>query len=185
VSAGASTLPPAPAYHDELTNQLRIAGFWWRVLAFLLDQIVIEIVLAVALRSFISMSFSEAAIFTAIANFLYYGLMVGLARGQTLGMMLCRLRVVNATDRGPVSFNQAMARAVLFSALLLLATIYHYRAKRTTNMTEKQAEVVVRHGLLVLALAAPFVLDVLWVAWDKRRQALHDKFAKTVVIRSR
>lgn len=185
VSTGASTLSPAPAYQGEPANQLRIAGFWWRVLAFLLDQIFIEVVLAFALRSLISMSFSEAAIFTAIANFLYYGLMVGLARGQTLGMMLCRLRVVNATDRGPVSFNQAMARAVLFSVLLLLATIYHYRAKRTTNLTEKQAEVVVRHGLLVLALAAPFILDVLWVAWDKRRQALHDKFAKTVVIRSR
>jgi uncharacterized RDD family membrane protein YckC len=69
--------------------------------------------------------------------------------------------------------------------LLLVASIYHYTAKRTTNLTEKQAEVVVRHGLLYLALAAPHLIDLLWAAWDKQRQTLHDKFAKTVVLRTR
>lgn len=29
------------------------------------------------------------------------------------------------------------------------------------------------------------IVDLLWPAWDKRRQALHDKFANTVVIRTR
>jgi uncharacterized RDD family membrane protein YckC len=178
-----SPYPPAPAYQGELLNQAGIAGFWWRVLAFVLDEIFIDLVLYAVLRN--SVTFYEEAAIAVIANFLYFGLMVGLARGQTLGMKICHLRVVNASDRGPVTLNQAMARSALYCVLLLLASIYNYHARRTTNLTTKQAEKVVRDGLLYLALAAPHFLDLLWAAWDKRRQTLHDKFAKTVVIRTR
>jgi uncharacterized RDD family membrane protein YckC len=180
-----SGLPPAPAYQGPEVSPQRIAGFWWRVLAFVLDQIIVGLVVDVLLHSSSSITFVEGAAVSVIAFFLYFGLMVGLAKGQTLGMMICHLRVVNATDRGPVTFNQAMTRSALYSVLLLVASIYHYTAKRTPNMTEQQAEVVVRHGLLYLALAAPHLLDLLWAAWDKRRQTLHDKFARTVVVRTR
>lgn len=185
LAASAPGLPPAPAYPGVTVNQPRIAGFWWRVLAFVLDQIFVGLVVDVFLHSSNTITFSEGAAVSAVTFFLYFGLMVGLARGQTLGMMICRLRVVNATDRGPVSLTQALARSALYSVLLLVASIYHYTAKRTTNLTEKQAEVVVRHGLLYLALAAPHLIDLLWAAWDKQRQTLHDKFAKTVVLRTR
>jgi uncharacterized RDD family membrane protein YckC len=176
---------PAPAYQGEWSNQPRIAGFWWRVLAFILDEVVIDLVLYFALHDSSSITFYEQATVAVIANFLYFGLMVGLAKGQTLGMRACRLRVVNAKDHGPVSFNQAMVRAVTYSVLLLIASLYNYHVKRTTNLTNKQAEAVLRHGLLYLALAAPHFLDLLWAAWDKQRQTLHDKFATTVVIRTR
>jgi uncharacterized RDD family membrane protein YckC len=180
-----STLTPAPTYHSEPTNQQRIAGFWWRVLAFVLDEIVINVVLYVVLHSANSLTYLQGAVISVIAYFLYFGLMVGYAKGQTLGMMICRLRVVNATDRGPVTFNQAMARAAIYSVLLFVASIYHYRARNTTNLTEAQKETILRHGVIWLALAAPHLLDLIWAAWDKQRQTLHDKFAKTVVIRTR
>jgi uncharacterized RDD family membrane protein YckC len=181
----ASPLTPAAAYQGELTNERRIAGFWWRVLAFVLDEIAINLVLYVVLHSANSITYVQGAALSAIAYFLYFGLMVGLAKGQTFGMMICRLRVVNATDRGPVSFNQAMARAAIYCVLLFVASIYHYSATSTTNLTEAQKVTVLRHGLIWLALAAPHLLDLLWAAWDKQRQTLHDKFAKTVVIRTR
>jgi uncharacterized RDD family membrane protein YckC len=184
-TAGTTGLTPAPAYQGEGANQPQIAGFWWRVLAFVLDQIIVGLIVDFSLHSSNSITFLQGAAISVVAFFLYFGLMVGLARGQTLGMMICHLRVVNATDRGPVSFNQAMMRSALYSVLLLVASIYHYTAKRTPNMTEQQAEVVVRHGLIYLALAAPHLLDLLWAAWNKQRQTLHDKFAKTVVIRTR
>jgi uncharacterized RDD family membrane protein YckC len=182
---GGSALPPAPVYRDEAPYQQRVASFWWRVLAFILDQIVVVITVDIVLHSMTSVTFLEGAFISVIVFFLYFGLMVGFARGQTLGMMICHLRVVNATDHGPVTLNQAMARAALYSVLLLVASLYHYTARRTTNMTQKQEEVVVRHGLIWLALAAPHLLDLLWAAWDQRRQTLHDKFAKTVVVRTR
>jgi uncharacterized RDD family membrane protein YckC len=184
-TSGASTLTPAPTYQGEMSNPQRIAGFGWRVLAFVLDEFVLDLVLYLALRNSNSITFLEQGIFAFVANFLYFGLMVGLAKGQTLGMMACRLRVVNETDRGPVTFNQAMARSAIYSVLLLLASIYDYHAKRKNNLTTKQAEVILRHGLLYLALAAPHLLDLLWAVWDKQRQTLHDKFAKTVVVHTR
>jgi uncharacterized RDD family membrane protein YckC len=180
-----SGLTPAPVYQSDLTNQPRIAGFWWRVLAFVLDEIVINVVLYVAFHSANTITYLQGAVISVVAYFLYFGLMVGLAKGQTLGMMVCRMRVVNATDRGPVSFNQAMTRAALYCVLLLLASIYHYSARNTTNLTEAQKETVLRHGVIWLALATPHLLDLLWAAWDKQRQTLHDKFAKTVVVRTR
>jgi uncharacterized RDD family membrane protein YckC len=180
----ATGLPPAPAYQG-VVGISQVAGFWWRVLAFVLDQIIVGLVVDVLLHSSSAITFLEGAGVSVVAFFLYFGLMVGLVRGQTLGMMICHLRVVNATDRGPVTLNQAMARSALYSVLLLVASIYHYTAKRTPNMTEQQAEVVLRHGLIYLALAAPHLFDLIWAGWDKRRQTLHDKFAKTIVLRTR
>jgi uncharacterized RDD family membrane protein YckC len=177
-------LPPAPVYHGVAASQ-QIAGFWWRVLAFILDQIIVGLIVDVILHSSSAITFIEGAGVSVVAFFLYFGLMVGLAGGQTLGMRICHLRVVNATDHGPVSLAQAMARSALYSVLLLVASLYHYTARRTSNLTEHQAEVIVRHGLIYLALAVPHLVDLLWAAWNKQRQTLHDKFAKTVVLRTR
>jgi uncharacterized RDD family membrane protein YckC len=183
-SSTPSTLTPAPVYQGDLSPQQAVASFWWRVLAFVLDEIILDLVLYLSLRD-VNLTFYEQAVTTVVANFLYFGLMVGLAKGQTLGMMLCRLRVVSAADRGAVTVAQAMSRSAFYSVLLLLASIYHYRAKSTSHMTTKQAETVLRHGLLYLGLSVPHFLDLLWAAWDKQRQTLHDKFARTVVIRTR
>lgn len=182
-----TTLTPAPVYpgaDSQWGSAPSVAGFWWRVLAFILDEILLELVLFFALHD-VNLSFDAAAIIAVVANFLYFGLMVGLAKGQTLGMKACRMRVVNAVDRSPVTLNQALMRSLLYSVLLLLASLYHYTAKRSAHMTTKQAEVVLRHGVIFLGLAVPHYLDLLWAAWDKQRQTLHDKFAKTVVIRTR
>ncbi len=181
---GNSTLRPAPAYPADFSPPQVVAGFWWRVLAFVLDEIILDLVLYLSLRD-VNLSFYTQAIVTVIANFLYFGLMVGLAKGQTLGMMACRLRVVNAADRGVVTLAQAVSRSAFYSVLLLLASLYHYTARRSTHLTTKQAETVLRHGLIYLGLSVPHFLDLLWAAWDKQRQTLHDKFAKTIVIRTR
>ena len=96
------------------------------------------------------------------------------------------MRVVNASDHAPVTLAQARLRSLLYSVLLLVASLYHYHPPRSTShLTTKQAGVVVRHGLTYYGLSVPHFLDLLWAAWDRRRQTLHDKFARTVVIRTR
>lgn len=184
-SPSPSTLTPAPQYVDERSAGSPIAGFWWRVLAFVLDEVALDLVLYLSLRD-ANLTFKEQAVFSVVANFLYFALLIGFAQGRTLGMMICRMRVVNATDQGPVTFSQAILRALFYSVLLLVASLYNYHAPRSTShLTTKQAEVVVRHGLTYFGLSVPHFLDLLWAAWDKRRQTLHDKFARTVVIRTR
>jgi uncharacterized RDD family membrane protein YckC len=38
--------------------------------------------------------------------------------------------------------------------------------------------------LLYILWIIPFIVDVLWPLWDAKRQALHDKVADTIVVRT-
>jgi uncharacterized RDD family membrane protein YckC len=73
--------------------------------------------------------------------------------GQTIGKRALSIRVVRADDGGPITYGTAAWRA-LFTDLIALVTC--------------------GVGALV---------DVLWILWDQRRQALHDKVARTVVMK--
>lgn len=75
--------------------------------------------------------------------------------GQTLGKRAMNLRVVRADDAGAIGYGQAAWR-LLFTYLLSLVTC-----------------------------GVGELVDVAWILWDRRRQALHDKAAQTVVIRTR
>jgi uncharacterized RDD family membrane protein YckC len=74
--------------------------------------------------------------------------------GQTIGKRALGIRVVRSVDGGPIGYGTAAWR-VLFSYLIALVTC----------------------GLGAL-------LDDLWILWDERKQALHDKVAKTYVVKA-
>lgn len=72
--------------------------------------------------------------------------------GQSIGKRALGMRVVRVADGGPIGYSAAFGR-VGFTYVLSLITFN------------------------VFAL-----IDVLWVLWDPRKQALHDKIVKTVVV---
>jgi uncharacterized RDD family membrane protein YckC len=74
--------------------------------------------------------------------------------GQTIGKRALGIRVVRSQDGGPISYGAATWR-VLFEYLIAVVTC---------------------------AIGA--FLDVAWILWDRRRQALHDKVAKTLVVKA-
>ncbi|GAA4520324.1 hypothetical protein GCM10023191_097130 [Actinoallomurus oryzae] len=74
--------------------------------------------------------------------------------GQTLGKRALGIRLVRAQDGGPIGYGKAAWR-VLFTYLITYVTC----------------------GLGGL-------LDDLWILWDPRKQALHDKVVKTYVIKA-
>jgi uncharacterized RDD family membrane protein YckC len=96
---------------------------------------------------------------SVLIAFLYYWLQHA-KWGQTLGKRAARTRLVRMAGGGAVSWGQAAWRAgfsILFALVINLLTC----------------------GLGgVLAL-----LDPAWLLWDRRRQALHDKAARTLVVR--
>jgi uncharacterized RDD family membrane protein YckC len=94
---------------------------------------------------------------------LYWGLLVG-AWGHTVGQAAMGLRVVRTeapTERLPA--DRALLRAVPWWGGGVLGLVG----------VETLSAVA---GLLVL-------LALLWVAWDPRRQGLHDKIASALVVR--
>ncbi len=106
-------------------------------------------------------SFSAVPFLITGALWVVYGtVLVGGARGQTVGMMAAGVRAVGDGDRGVLGYGRAFGRALVEGVLRLI-------------------------NLLFFLLGLLWVLDMLFPLWDKKRQTLHDKVVGSVVIRTR
>lgn len=144
---GAPPPPPGPS------AGLRYAGFWVRVLAFILDGIVLAVIGAVLTPLFGGGLTTDSAINpTANAISTLVGLVYFIGfwawRGQTPGMMPFNMRVVRADNGERPDWVRGLLRYV---------------------------------GLLVSFVV--IFIGVIWVAFDARKQGWHDKIAGTVVVR--
>lgn len=153
-------------------SRVRVAGFWLRALAGLVDAlvlaalfVVLDLLVAVILRHplprlgqlgpdyLVDVAVNGDALavvglaLLAILGFLYYFIFHAL-RGQTPGKRLLGLRVIDGWGRRP-SLGRALARtAAYLPSLLLLA------------------------------------LGFLWIGFDREKRGLHDWLADTYVIRT-
>ncbi|GAB2826009.1 hypothetical protein GCM10027176_32980 [Actinoallomurus bryophytorum] len=84
--------------------------------------------------------------------------------GQTLGKRAMDIRVVRAGDGGAIGYGQSTLRELVFAPLNLIIGL----------------------GNLVVVIVVGLLsdLDPAWILWDPRRQALHDKVARTVVVQA-
>jgi uncharacterized RDD family membrane protein YckC len=155
-----------------------VAGFWWRFGGFVIDAIILAILVTAPLHA-TTLPFYEESIIQVVAAFLYFGLFVNFG-GATLGMRALRMRCVSG-DGSSVTSAQALTRALVYCVLLLTASFYqlHEYKHPTTAETHRLA----RQLSIYLLLAIPHYLDLLWAAWDTKRQTLHDKAAGTIVVR--
>jgi len=159
-----NALPPVAP--QPAAAEVRFAGFWIRVCAYLVDSVFLWMILwllaTVAIIGYTTgasgtvsaeqlapgywAQWAPMAGLDVFIKLVYYTLFLGKS-GQTLGKKLFGLRVIR-TDGGPVTYGQA-----------LLRTIGYY-----LNMLTLQ-------------------IGFLWVAVDSRKQGLHDKIAGTLEIR--
>ncbi len=143
----------------------QLADWWTRAGAFVLDQLIVGAV-ALALSFAVTGAFHRPgqtqgslafyAVVAAVAS-LYAPLLMargGARNGQTLGKQLVGIRVVR-TDGQPVGFWLGVLRTVVAQQLLIGLTFYLYA-----------------------------VVDYLWPLRDPQNQALHDKIARTWVLRT-
>jgi uncharacterized RDD family membrane protein YckC len=151
-----------PRVHEPQTH--RFADWWTRAGAFLLDQlfvsaiVLVAVLLAVAFGATDSHSI-ETAVYAATipVGCLYAPLLMarrGARNGQTLGKQIVDIRVV-PTNGGPMTFWNGVLRTVVAQQLLIAVTFYVWA-----------------------------FVDYLWPLRDPRNQALHDKIAKTFVLRT-
>jgi uncharacterized RDD family membrane protein YckC len=97
---------------------------------------------------------------TAVVFVAYATILCGGRRGQTVGMMAVGVRVVREEAHDALGYGRALWRAFVEQFLRVLGTV-------------------------TLILGVIWLLDMLFPLWDRRNQTLHDKLAKTVVIRVR
>lgn len=97
------------------------AGFFRRLVAFLLDGIFLSIVLSIS--SAVSGSQIQGTSGIAILiNFIYFVGLIGGPAGQTIGSKIVKIRVISVTG-GPVGYPRALARQLfsILSGIILLA----------------------------------------------------------------
>jgi uncharacterized RDD family membrane protein YckC len=118
-------------------------GFWIRVLAYIIDAILIGIV--VGILTFTTEDAARNTVST-IVGWLYFAFMESSARQATFGKSLLNLQVTDEQGQR-ISFLRATGRhfAKILSAIILL-------------------------------------IGFIMVAFDSRKQGLHDKIASTLVV---
>jgi uncharacterized RDD family membrane protein YckC len=155
-----------------------MAPWWKRLLAIIIDALLIGIPLAIVFFVFIGVSLTsslendpntgrtttEGGLFTGsgilfqvvalLVTVTYYGLLNGSERGQTVGKMALGIRVRDANGGGPIGVGRGAGRALVASL----------------------------PGQIPFVGVLWVLLDGLWPLWDPRRQALHDKVVNSVVV---
>lgn len=151
-------LPPASQAPMGIVTQMTYAGFWIRVVAYIIDGIILGIIGGVIVailgvnitdtNSLQSTRYQGAQAFDLLVSFLYFaGLWT--AMGASLGQRIFGMRIIDANTGAPIGFGKAALRWL---------------------------------GLLLSFLVC--FIGVIWVAFDGRKQGWMDKIAGTVVVRA-
>ena len=152
-------LPPTPSGQPlGFVAQMSYAGFWIRVVAYIIDAILLGIIGAI-IGAIFGVNYSDAqsvqsggargaqGLGLVIAFFYFAGLWT--VMGASLGQRIFGMRVVDANSGAQIGFGKAALRAL---------------------------------GLYISFLVC--FIGVIWVAFDARKQGWMDKIAGTVVVRA-
>ncbi|HSV37567.1 MAG TPA: RDD family protein [Nocardioidaceae bacterium] len=195
--------PPGPTTPDGE----RLAGWWWRVGAYVVDSLALGAISQIVALPF-TFSFNSdiaglmdeweaadqagtldpdemfndlGAVFEdhlfglvfppLVAGLLYFALFWRFL-GATPGQLLFGLRVRLREHPGKLPLSVAIVRwffLIGLGSLSLVAFTFSWEV-----------------ALLVILLAALYgILDPLWATWDSKRQTIHDKIARTNVVKVR
>ena len=151
---------------DTVSAMPPLAGLGERLVARIIDWVVMLIVggviaAVVVLASSIDDYYivTVTILFAALIGLVYEGMSLSRVGGRTLGKKVMGLRVAAAADGAVPDGRAAWTRATVFWLPIVLS------------------------GFCLPVLF--FLLDVLWCTWDRPyRQCLHDKAARTVVVKA-
>jgi uncharacterized RDD family membrane protein YckC len=140
------------------SRPVRYGGFWIRVIAYIIDAIILGIIGAIII-TILGVNISDpnftqnsryqgAQAFDLLVGFIYFaGLWTAI--GGSLGQRILGMRVVDANTGAPIGFGKAALRAL---------------------------------GLYISFLVC--FIGVIWVAFDARKQGWMDKIGGTGVVRA-
>lgn len=173
--------------------QSEIAGIGRRLLATVLDFVILHLVLTVVLRN---MLLSPAGVWMVDFIFIviYSAIFVGVM-GQTLGKMLLGLRVIDAQGGG-LNYVQTFQRAVVkwapvFVLFIVMALLTPEELYQGPADGEVMDTVEVDAQSAVASSTAMVIGTVVWVVLIHRArrhpdgQGIHDRVAETYVIKTR
>ncbi len=125
------------------------AGFWIRLIAFIIDTIILSLVQFLLSFLILDYSLTEMNVLTTVINiiltFLYFVLLQVKFNGQTLGKKITGIRVANL-DGGRVSIGKMALREIigkLVSSLILLIGFLMAAGKSKRALHDYMAKTIV------------------------------------------
>jgi uncharacterized RDD family membrane protein YckC len=168
--------PPFPPLRPP--PDFRRAGFWWRVLAFLIDSIILGIVgwtLGFLFGDwFMRMGGWERAIGFAIASLYFVPLNGRLGGGQTVGKRIARIRVISGSG-----LPLGMGRSFVRSFVLMLPHFLNGALMPDWLMTNSAGSLLLCAAIFGMGFSIVYLI----LFNVKTRQSLHDLAVGSYVIR--
>jgi len=174
---------------------MRYAGFWPRLFAGLIDGLVLSPILAISMWSYncsplVISVVSVATFFCTTAYEVYF-----LARyGQTIGKMICSLKVVDISGE-PISLSQAFYRSSVNILLGVVGLVATYQALTNIDPNSLASAVEWRERVRIIHSEKNRLGDAvlftsnLWfwsefivLLFNERKRAIHDFMAGSIVI---
>ena len=119
------------------------AGFWRRLVGLLIDAILLSIV-GTIIRSIIGRGGGYGVTF--VVEILYFTILIGSARGQTVGQMAMGIRVIDFNTGGPIGYGRAFIRflvSILSTIVIFLGYFWMLWDKEKQCWHDKAANDVV------------------------------------------
>lgn len=172
---------------DAPLAHLRYKTFWRRVLAAFLDGALFVIPISLTTIAFVNMgrdfdqTYEDVTYFFNIL-FVIYSVAMHASFGQTVGKMLANVKVVTVLDESDIRFRHALLRDIVPVAGLILSLVGIVWDTLIPSGPVTTSFALAALWLIVLVLFWP-VAEIITMLLNKKRRAIHDYIAGTVVIR--
>lgn len=164
-------------------KRVNYGGFWIRLVAFIIDTIVLVIIGAIV------QVLSGPGILTSIIGQLvgmgYYVFLESGSRQATVGKMVLDLKVVDLNYQRisvPRAFGRYLAKSLAILPMMIGYALNYEAAMQMTNPEDLEGL-----QMLLAGSSVSLVLIVIFygmAAFHPRKQALHDRLASTYIIRT-
>ncbi len=168
-------------------NQVAYAGFWIRAGASILDALILIPLTAFSFYNTLSLKSFALMALTSMLLALYKPILEW-QKGATWGKMAVGIKLVDEQFKD-ITLSHAMKRYLPWGVTYLLGFITNailFNSERFGDLNEfmeiglhTQDSAISTVSMLFNVL---FLVAVVWVAFDERKQGLHDKFAGTYCI---
>ena len=173
-----------------VSPEKRYLTFWPRFLAVFVDGMVfwpLSTIYYYVLRFDASIWVYVTAILTYNSTHWAYSIFMHGRFGQTLGKMVTRARIVDAKTYNAISFRHAFLRdciPIFFTIPLVANDTYELVTLRMRNETWPSGEFSTAGAWTFGVLIAWYVAELVTMLTNRRRRAIHDFVAGTVVVRT-
>ena len=154
---------PATVTRSTVVTGEHIAGFWWRVLSFIIDSFIVNAAIGLLQSGATNVPTWALALEAVGVNAAYFGLWIRY-KGWSPGMAMCHMRC-RSVDGSPVTSKQIFTRTLFYCVWILLPFLHPLRFY--IDSTTHHVTIPTQGIYIFLLLQVPHYFELLWAAWDQ------------------